>query len=73
MERLLTPKELGEFLGLAKQTIYNKRAAGGDLPPAIVLGRQVRFKASDVMQWLEHRQEQQDKRPGTKAPKGGLA
>lgn len=72
MERLLTPKELGEFLGLAKQTIYNRRASG-DLPPAIILGRQVRFKVSDVQKWMEHHKESQDSPPETKDQKGGRA
>lgn len=70
MDRLLTPRELSALIALAQRTIYNRRATGGDLPPAIVLGRHVRFKASDVQQWMEHHKESRDKNPGTKTPEG---
>ena len=49
---LLTPAELAQLLGLSLQTIYNRRNNGGCLPPAIMLGRQVRFRQEDVDIWL---------------------
>ncbi|WP_367397155.1 helix-turn-helix transcriptional regulator [Dechloromonas sp.] len=57
MEKLLSPKALAELLGIATQTIYNRHSLGGDLPPAIKVGRALRFRPSDVSAWLErHRQ-----------------
>lgn len=57
MDRLITPAELGARLGLASGTIYNKRARGEDLPPAINFGRRVRYRLSEVEAWLEARRE----------------
>ncbi|RQW23365.1 DNA-binding protein [Rhodobacteraceae bacterium CH30] len=56
---LLTTSELANLLGLAVQTIYNRRASGsGDaLPPAILLGGRVRYHLSDVEQWLQNQYE----------------
>lgn len=54
MGHLLTPKQLGKFLGLATQTIYNRRSTGRDLPPSITLGRNIRFQIDDVLSWMEH-------------------
>lgn len=73
MNRLLTPRELSTLIALAQQTIYNRRATGGDLPPAIVLGRHVRFKASDVQQWMENHKENPGKRPCTPSTEGAQA
>ena len=44
MEKLLTPEELGQVLGLSTQTIYNRRAQGLPLPPTIKWGRMLRFQ-----------------------------
>ena len=52
MQRLLTAKDLGQLLGLAVQTIYNRRSIGADLPPALTYGRLLRFDAADVRAWL---------------------
>lgn len=52
MEQLLTPKQLGEAIGLAVQSVYNRFSTGGDLPPALKIGRALRFRASDVEIWL---------------------
>jgi len=53
VEQLLSPKALAALLGLAEQTIYNRHSLGGDLPPAIKLGRALRFRPTDVVAWLE--------------------
>lgn len=53
MEQLLTPQALASFLGMATQTIYNRYSIGGNLPPAIKIGRLLRFRASDVRDWLK--------------------
>lgn len=73
MDRLLTPRELSALIALALRTIYNRRATGGDLPPAIVLGRHLRFKASDVERWMEKHKEYRNKHAGKKTPEGGQA
>lgn len=73
MDRLLTPRELSALIALAQRTIYNRRATGGDLPPAIVLGRRLRFRASDVERWMEKHKENRDKHAETKALEGGQA
>ena len=52
MEKLLTPEELGQVLGLSTQTIYNRRAQGLPLPPAIKWGRMLRFQQQDVANWI---------------------
>lgn len=54
---LLTPTELANLLGLALQTVYNRRATGGSLPPAILLGGRVRYRLSDVEHWLQNQYE----------------
>ena len=56
MERLLSPKTLATTLGLAEQTIYNRHSAGGNLPPAIKIGRMLRFRPADVEAWLKQLQ-----------------
>jgi len=53
MEQLLSLKQLAVLLGIAEQTIYNRHSVGGDLPTVIKLGRLIRFKPSDVEQWLD--------------------
>ena len=63
MEQLLSPKTLATTLGLAEQTIYNRHSTGGDLPPAIKLGRLLRFRPSDVEAWLERQQQSSTKPP----------
>lgn len=53
LEHLLSAKELAARLGVAEQTIYNRNSSGGALPPAVKLGRLLRFRASDVEAWLQ--------------------
>lgn len=73
MDRLLTPRELSALIALAQQTIYNRRTTGGDLPPAIVLGRRVRFKVADVQQWMERHRESRGENTTTGSDEGGRA
>lgn len=53
MDKLLSPKMLADYLGLAEQTIYNRHSSGGDLPKTIKLGRLLRFRQKDVDVWLD--------------------
>lgn len=52
MDRLLTPAELAQMLGLAVQTIYNRLNEGRPLPPHVRIGRLLRFRLSDVLAWI---------------------
>lgn len=52
MEKLLTPQALGVMLSMSVQTVYNRRAQGLSLPPAVKLGRLLRFRESDVQVWI---------------------
>lgn len=61
MESLLTPADLARKIGLAVQTIYNRRATGGSLPRSILIGQFVRFASHDVDAWLEQQYEDQCK------------
>lgn len=48
---LLTPERLAELLSVKKEWLY-EQARTGDLP-TVRLGRQLRFRRSDVMDWLD--------------------
>jgi PTS system nitrogen regulatory IIA component len=52
-ERLLTARELGELLGFAAGTIVDW-AERGDVP-AFKVGGRLRFRESEVLEWLERR------------------
>jgi predicted DNA-binding transcriptional regulator AlpA len=56
MEPLFNPETLAKLLGIAEQTIYNRHSTGGDLPPSVKLGRSLRFRPTDVMDWLDKKQ-----------------
>ena len=53
MERraLATPVEVADYLRVPLRTIYRWRYAG-DGPPAFRIGRHLRFRWSDVEEWL---------------------
>ena len=55
MNRLLTPDEIADLLGVQKSTIYQWTHQG--FIPHVKLGRFVRFRESQVMRWLEHKEE----------------
>jgi predicted DNA-binding transcriptional regulator AlpA len=59
MKQLLTPEELGEHLGIAVQTIYNRHSRGLDLPPHIKIGRLLRFPSSLLEAWIVSKLPQQ--------------
>lgn len=52
---LLTIEEVSEFLRIPVSSLYRWRSAGSDAPPAIRLGRHLRFRRSDIEAWLEGR------------------
>lgn len=55
MEKLMTRKDVAEMLGLSPATLARWKWAGEDSPPCIQIGRTVRYRREDVMQWLYRR------------------
>jgi prophage regulatory protein len=49
--RLLGVNELAERWGVSVQTIYRRRSTGDDLPPAVKIGSQVRWRLEVVDAW----------------------
>jgi excisionase family DNA binding protein len=56
MSRLLTVQELADLLQVPTKTIYTWRYKRSG-PPAIPIGRYLRFRPEDVAAWLETRAE----------------
>lgn len=52
LEPLLSIRDLAGYLGVGEQTIRNWRTKGVG-PRAVVFSGTVRFRASDIRQWLE--------------------
>jgi len=55
MNKLLTPEEMSEVLGVKLSTIYQWTHIG--YIPHFKLGRFVRFKERDVLEWLESKKD----------------
>jgi excisionase family DNA binding protein len=51
-ERLLSPAELGDFLGIPVATLYRWRYHSTG-PRGCRVGRHVRYRMSDVQKWLD--------------------
>jgi excisionase family DNA binding protein len=60
-ESILTLSELAARLGVTAQTIYDLRSQGRG-PHGFRLGRELKFRASEVDAWL-HRLEEADAKP----------
>lgn len=58
MNKLLTPAEQADLLGLMPQTIYNRHSRGASLPPCVRIGRLVRFPLEGVEAWIAAQTEQ---------------
>jgi predicted DNA-binding transcriptional regulator AlpA len=54
-QRLLTPKDLSDMLGVPVNTLYRWHYTG-DGPPRLHIGRHVRYRPVDVDAWLTSRQ-----------------
>ncbi len=62
LDRLLTVEELADYLGVPVATIYAWRYRG-EGPPGFRVGRHLRFRQSDVEQWIRGRLETSSRRP----------
>lgn len=51
-DRLLTVKDLADYLGVPVATIYAWRYRG-EGPPGFRVGRHLRFRRADLEQWIE--------------------
>jgi excisionase family DNA binding protein len=56
LSRLLTVQELAELFQVPLKTIYTWRYKGTG-PPAVLVGKYLRFRAEDVAAWLDARAE----------------
>ncbi|MGH9167369.1 MAG: helix-turn-helix domain-containing protein [Acidimicrobiia bacterium] len=61
-DRLLTVKELADYLGVPVATIYAWRYRG-EGPPGFRVGRHLRFRQGDVEQWIWGQLEASSRRP----------
>lgn len=52
LEPVLTTSELAEYLGVNVQAIYDLRTDGRG-PSGIRVGREIRYRVSDVLRWLD--------------------
>ena len=52
LEPVLTTSELAEYLGVHVQAIYDLRADGRG-PSGMRVGREIRYRVSDVVGWLD--------------------
>jgi predicted DNA-binding transcriptional regulator AlpA len=57
VHRLLDADDLSDFLGVSRDSLYDRRHRGVDLPPAIRIGRVLRWRIEDIERWLDERQE----------------
>ncbi len=53
MDKLLTPQQIAELIGVKRSTIYQWTHQG--FIPHVKLGRLVRFSETAVMKWVEDR------------------
>jgi excisionase family DNA binding protein len=54
LERLYSPRELADYLGIPLQTVYRWRSNGRG-PRGVRVGRHVRYAERDVQAWLDSR------------------
>ncbi len=54
LDRLLTVEELADYLGVPIATLYQWRHRG-EGPPGFRVGRYIRYRPTDVEQWIRDR------------------
>jgi predicted DNA-binding transcriptional regulator AlpA len=57
-DRTLTPQDLctPEFLNIKLATLYSHISRKTDLPPSFKVGSQTRWRESEVLKWIEARE-----------------
>jgi excisionase family DNA binding protein len=63
LERLISTRELAEYLGVAPQAIYDLRTAGRG-PRAVHVGRELRYRVSEIQAWLDRQSDPVGARDG---------
>ncbi|MGH8936986.1 MAG: helix-turn-helix transcriptional regulator [Acidimicrobiia bacterium] len=63
LDRLLSVQELARYLDVPVATIYAWRYRG-EGPPGFRVGRHLRFRQSDVEQWIKHQLKNSTRRSG---------
>lgn len=58
-DKLLTTKEVAEYLGIAENTICQYRMTGIG-PRYIKLGRMVRYRLNDVIEWIDKKMKEKE-------------
>jgi len=61
LEKLLTPLQLAEVLGVKLGTVYSWVSRGVDVPHVKIAGT-VRFREKAVMDWLLHKEQERKRR-----------
>lgn len=61
-DRLLTIKEVADYLGVPVTTLYQWRYRGKG-PPGLRVGRHVRYRRSDVDDWVENQLDERTSPP----------
>jgi excisionase family DNA binding protein len=54
IEKLLTPEEVASILGVPRATLYKWRLVG-EGPPALKVGKHLRYRPADLDAWLTSR------------------
>lgn len=62
-DHLWTPGEVADFLGMPLSTLYHWRSHGRPAPPAIKIGRHLRYDPQVVKEWAASRQEHRGENP----------
>lgn len=52
LDKLMTRREVAAYLQVQPQTIQGWHYRGQDAPPFIKVGRSVRYKKRDLLEWL---------------------
>ncbi|MET0782817.1 MAG: helix-turn-helix domain-containing protein [Leifsonia flava] len=68
LEPLLTTSELAEYLGVNVQAIYDLRYLGRG-PVGIHVGRELRYRAVDVREWIAVMQDASEVQASTRGPR----
>jgi len=71
MERLLNVEDVAVLLGLSRLTVY-AWAARRQLP-ALKVGSRLKFRASEIQEWVDGRPRPAGAKAGAQAPRGPSA